>query len=234
MTIGSPSGSGATQNDIADGADESDGRWRTIYDSALVGGADTEIQTGGSGAAPVFESGGVQMSSFTDGDWGYLSVGSAQPADTSVERGTALIKARCGFSQSIGNLISYHQIGQIGTVKDADSKTDHAMFRPHVGDSTPGNVRVSDGAATTDGSVAYPPTDEIHNYTVLIDRAGHFLDPGHTGFYIDGDPRAGDAPNADLAVVPGGSGDDVWGLHHRVDGDREPFGANHLEVAIRP
>lgn len=238
MTIGSPSGSGATQNDIADGSDASDGRWRQMFAGALTSSAETVITTGGSGATPSFNSAGVQMKSPTDGDRGHIIVGSTGLrfgfVNVDNTASTVLIKGTFGCNTSIANLTESIGVGCGSTATDTPfNEQDIAGFRPQVGDNSTGNVRVISGATTADGSVSYPSLGEIHEYTVLLDYAGNYLTSGSTGFYIDKDPRRGDTANEIISETPTSGDDRGFGLFYGATGDNTAMEMDYLEVSVR-
>jgi len=225
----------ASQSDIADGSDESKARWQTYYSGGLMGAAETVLTTRGSGATPSFEASGVEMTSGTDGDHGSISAGATDIAGTvQVTTGTYLIKTIYGSGVDIATLADDHVIGAYaaGGGDNPDNYANLAVFRPHVGDSTSGNVRVNNGGTITDGTVSYPDITEPVELCVLIDYAGNYLTAGHTGFYIDSDPREGATPNVNISDTPGPFAE--FGIAYASEGNGNDFTANYMEVSHRP
>lgn len=223
-----------TQAEIADGADESDGRWQTLYAGGLTTAAPNRVTTGGSGAVPTFGSSGAVMFSGTSGDNGHIIAGRyGRDRLAGSVVGTHLVKVRYLSQVAIGSLGDVHAIGYAATGNNPGGANDVAVFRPTVGDSTTGNVRVDNGGTDTDGSLNYPAIDAARDYTVLIDDAGTYLTAGHTGFYVDGDPRAGDTPDVDLAATPGHGTRNDFGVFYSSNGNSDRLKPDYLEVAIR-
>lgn len=233
MTIGSPSGSGATQSDIADGVEESQARTQKLINAGLVNQSPNRLSVSGSGATPAFDESGLSMGSGNSGDEGAAVAGNSRIFSSGTEGdATILIKARYVADEPQSNLNDEHAIGM--GVRGFESGIFFAVFRPHVGDNTSGNVYVESNSGTTTKAISYPDIQKLHNYTVLLDYSGEYLNSNHTGFYIDADPRKGDSPNADISDIPEASGDDrSFGLFYTSTGNDQPMGCNHLEVSIQ-
>jgi len=229
MTIGSPSGSGATQNDIANGADESDGRWQTHFDGSLAVSQPPQVEAITSGASLFFATEGASISSGTAGDTGEMRIGGQQVGGTTIANGTVLIKARYGSTADTGTLSDIHNVGQFSN----DTADGIAVFRPHIGNNTDGNVLVDNDGTNTTGSVTYPNLTNVQTLAVLIDRAGNYLSSGNTGFYINSDPRRGGSPDADLAAVPDTGAFSNFGVYYESNGSDQNLVLRHLEVAVR-
>lgn len=228
------SSAGTTQDTIADGADESEGRWSILFEGGLAVSAPETISAVGSGAAPSFITWGVTISGGgTDGDYGALQTTMGAPqGNPNTLTGSTLYKVRYQCQTPIGSLGDIHVLGFSSDGDNPGTNRNIAVFRPTVGDSTSGNVRVDSDDTITDGSVTYPAIDEPHEYTILIDEAGNYLTAGHTGFYIDGDPREGDSPDADLAATPEASFRRA-GAFYASEGNGDQMGIGYLEVAVR-
>jgi len=235
MTIGSPSGSGATQNDIADGVGESDGRWMSLYDGGLGGSQPPQVFTAGSGATPSFDGGVVRLESSNAGDWGMIAAFSDN--NHALDSGTILIKATMASGNPVGSMTNFRYVGVVSTsAATGDGSNNIAVFAPQNGDNTSGNVRVDRDGTDTDGSVSYPTIEkEFHSFAVLIDHAGNYISSGSTGFYIDSDPRRGDAANETLSAVPNLNAGDGrgGGIAFQSDGNFTDMFANHMEVSWR-
>lgn len=235
MTIGSPSGSGATQNDIADGTDQSDGRWRTFADTGLYIAQETLLRSSGGGAVPNFGINSMSMSSGTTDDNGNLYVGALHANETNAvfDVGTWLFKFAYASDVQQSTLSDEHYFGVSNAFSD-ETEDNTAAFFPTVGDATAGNVRVDDGGTDTDGTLDYPTLTNLHEYTVLVDYAGNYLNAGHTGFYVDADPREGDDPDVDLAATP--SADDFsvrFGAFYLSNGNDHTMTGNHIGLRWR-
>lgn len=229
----------ATQSDIADGADESDGRWQTLLDTGLYGSAPSEIVSAGSGAAFSYYTTLAFTASPTTGDWGTLaggglrrsSNGAVEPAN-----GTVLIECTYASGVAIGSLNDHHFIGVVDTMDSIDETTnDIAIFDPRQGNNTTGNVRVDSNGTDTDGSVDFGTIeDTATRLVVLIDYAGNYLTAGHTGFYVDGSPLEGDTPNADLDATPSFNRNIMaTGIQYVSNGNSNDMYVNYLGVFWR-
>jgi len=236
MTIGSPSGSGATQNDIADGADESNARWQTYYAGGVYNSQESLIRIKGSGASPIFNPALTYMSSGTSGDFGVISTSGTGAASGPPPRnmlGTILIKVGYASSVEISTLADDHLIGVIESENDSHTTSDTAGFYPTAGDNTSGNVYVDVAGTDNDASITYPTLTDVHAYTVLLDYAGNYLSANTTGFYIDADPRRGDSADATISAVPNAETTNVFGITYSSDGNGHRANINYMEVAKR-
>lgn len=224
MTIGSPSGSGATQTDIASGTAEHVANYRQIVNTALTVSKPDNVTVSGSGATPQFSATGVVSRSSTSGDDGQLGAGGNRIISPSNESGVLLAKIRYASDISISNLGDTHDLGWAGPFFD------WAVFRPHIGNDTSGNVAVRNDGNVTSSQVSYPSITTAHNYCVIMDYDGIFINANTTGFYIDSDPRAGDNPNATISQVPRPDNNIQGGFYYQSAGNDNRLFANHLEV----
>jgi len=246
MTIGSPSGSGATQNDIADGVDESVGRWMTFYDGALTATQPNQIAIGGSGAVPTFEGNAAQMEDGSSGSTGFISTSGNHPLPNNnggepqlrLNSGSLFVKVIYASKVSIANLADDHFIGIVNTV-DFNDSDNCAYFRPHIGDNTSGNVRVDNNGTDNDGSLSYPTINrQAHSFAVLADYDGNYLSAGETGFYVDADPRRGDSPDVTISAVPDLDNSNLttgrsYGVAYNSNGNFHTLITNHVETGLR-
>lgn len=232
MTIGSPSGSGATQDQIANGVDENTSRWRTLYNGALAGDFETVLTVGGSGAAPTIDYSESRLFSTTTDDFGFIRIGGSSGGANYLS-GVVLIKVTYGSGDSISSLGDKHILGVTRDTLDPDELDDIAVFRPHVGDNTTGNVRVNNNGTITDESITYPDITEYNNYVVLIDNQGTYLSSGSTGFYINSDPREGDDPNAIISDTPSLENQNGPGIYYTCKGVFNSMYVSFLEVGYR-
>lgn len=236
MPIGSPSGSGATQNDIADGADESNGRWFTIYDGHTVATQPDPVTVSTVGGSVDFTSAATFINATSSGDSATIYAGLGSPsAAYGLNSGAILCRTMYVSQAGIGSLTNQHLMGFPNDSQPEPSDNNIAVFNPSAGDSTSGNVRVDNGGTTTDGTVTYPDLTEFHSYCVLIDFEGYYLNAGETGFYIDSDPRLGGSPNETIAAVPDfGAFNTAPGVGQTSTGGSDGLQTLALEVSHRP
>lgn len=102
---------------------------------------------------------------------------------------------------AIGGLDATSPRLQIGVLwrgfGDALTPEDQAVFRPHVGQDTDGNVEVLRATTSTTGQVTYPTINDGPIWTnLLIDR-----DKGQTEFYINKNPLTA-SPDEIITAVP--------------------------------
>lgn len=236
MTIGSPSGSGATQNEIANGVDESDARFQIYAETSLANAQPSQISTEGSGALPSFDENGAVMSSGTTDDDGLISpygVSFGKPDLSGV--GALLFKVQYASSVSITSLSDDHAIGVVRGGSPVEDKDDIAIFYPTAGDSTPGNIRVDSGGTDNDGSISYPTLTELHSYTLLIDLSGVYLSQNETGFYVDGDPRKGDSADAVISATPqfDSASFPQFSIQYESNGNSQELITPYIELRVR-
>jgi len=224
----------ASQSDIADGADESDGRWQTYYAGGLTSTQPNRITSNGSGANASFAGGGVVFESGSNGDWGVLSAGGLIQSDggsaflTGRNPQSLIIKATFASSVSISNLTADMYIGVMKYSLSPDINTNVAVFDPKTD-----QVVVEEGSNNLSTTISYPTIkNEYHTYTVLVDYAGNYINAGETGFYIDGDPRDGSQPVATLAATPNAD-NRQFGLGYVSNGDFNRMLSSYLEVSER-
>jgi len=225
---------GATQNDIADGADESDGRWRTLVDTGLTTTQPDRLNAFGSGASPMFADDYLGFFSSTDGDFGELSAVALGPNNgPNANTGSYLFK--CSYlspQANISTLTDNHTFGIVGNSDNPDQDNDIAIFRPTAGNKSSRNVFVDAGGTETTGSLNYPDIQNVHEYTLLIDAAGNYLSAGETGFYVDGDPREGDSPDVTLSATPNPT-NNTFGFAYASEGSGHRLAADFIEVSVR-
>lgn len=233
MPENEPAG-GSSQSDIADGADESDGRWQTLVKTGLQESRPQGVSEKVNGVTPDYGFGGLTLVSSTVGDYAGLFAGGLQADGTeqpTAHNSAVLIKARYASNNAIGNLSDHHLIGCVDRFIDP-TRDNIAVFQPDVGDETSGNVVVDSGGTDNDGSVTFPSDlTEYNTYTVLLDFAGVYLTADHTGFYVNGDPRKGNSPDADIAAVPN-TDDTFFGIGYQSEGGQR-MRVDYLEVATR-
>ncbi|WP_436933704.1 hypothetical protein [Halovenus marina] len=233
------SNAGSSQSELADGADESDGRWMWGYRGPVKEAEETVLTVSGSGAVPTFNRYQAEARSTAVGDTGLItSGGSGKDSDWAQKRsvGALLIKATLGIDRSISDFSDQVFVGMFEeSLSDDVTATNVALFAPAQGDQTAGNVRVDSNGTDADGAVNYPTMDnQLHSYTVLIDIDGIYLSAGHTGFYIDSDPRKGDSPDADLAAIPDFESQRVFGWAYKSADPAHRAFCDYLEVGWRP
>lgn len=229
------SGASTSETDIANGVRRNHAETRTILRAPLYYSAPTGVETQGSGAAPNFGYPGVDLTSGTAGDYGRIHAGSpATWSGNDMRPKATLVKATYNSESGPGILAATHTVGLLANRNNPPTPGDNdiAAFFPHVGNNTSGNVRVDNGGNDTDGSVDYSDTTASPlELAVLIDHDGVFLSAGHTGFYINKDPRTGDTPDADLAAVPGvNSNGQTYGIGYESAGQGQSMHSTYLEV----
>lgn len=97
--------------------------------------------------------------------------------------------------QDIGNLAEGYEWG-ITSPTDLDVN-EIAVFRPHAGQNTSGNVRVDSGGTNNDDSVTFPDfSDGPDYYSVVVD-----MDLSETRFHINSNPLI-DPPEARISAAP--------------------------------
>lgn len=231
---------GLDQSEVADGIDESNGRWVTLLESPLRHTQPDGVAVGGSGATPKFEPAGATLYSDTVGHDGYLSVMTVgSQYATYLSTGTLLLTYLYGGAEythnGIENLSDKHFFGLIR--RDEDDVDNIAAFRPHIGNNTAGNVRVDSDGINSDGSISYPDINEMHTYRILIDYAGYYNTAGSTAFYVDSDPRVNDSADVTLSKTPNISTDTMrryLGAGYVSNGNEQEMKVQHIGVEWRP
>jgi hypothetical protein len=226
------SSAGTTQNTIADGADESEGRW-TRLQTPLTSAQPTPISVGGSGATPVFQTNGAELKSSTSGDGGWLGLGGTEGGERHGYSTGAVILRVTWSSTGFSSLSDDHLIGYVAKGGDLSSD-DIAVFAPSKGANTSGNVRVDSGGTDTNGQVDYGDvTREWATLTLLLDIDGIFISAGSTGFYVNGDPRRGDQPDEVIASQPGigNLNGRIFGVRYVCNGNFHGLATDYLELS---
>jgi hypothetical protein len=230
------SGGGASQDKIADGADESDGRWQTFYDGPLAGSAETVLSTAGSGASPTFNPELAFFDSETDGDWGSIicgGTGSSPQNEIELNAGALLIKAVFASTSLDSGTPDNDMV--VGVIPDGQAP---GGDNDNIAAWDPFNDRVIVNNGGTDNTADPGYTSDLfkkyQTFAVLVDVGGVYLTSGHTGFYKNSDPREGDSPTADIAATPDLSVDNRgYGVGFENEGGTSNMVVQHLEVAIR-
>lgn len=228
MTIGSPSGSGATQNDIADGTNRGSARWREYFNDSLAATQPNKITITSNGVIPEFIRRGVELRSTTSGDTATLSI-----AGVVNKAGVGSVLIKTTYSNSSGPQEDPIWFGYV-TAEDFPGEFDEnqAYFNPAAGNNS-GNIRVDNNASRTNGQVTLPTVENVHTYTVLIDYDGNYISQNSCGFYIDSDPRRGDTPDAEIASVPAPDASRSPGIVMDSDGNGDRSRIHHFEVGLR-
>lgn len=226
----------ASQSDIANGSEEADARSSVLINTSLISSSPRQVTENSSGAAPTYNKNGVHMASSTDNDFGSVTCGNNWINFDGFANRTVIIKTTYVSQESAANTADDHYIGYVkadgATLPSIDS--DLAIFLPHIGDNTSGNCQVNDGNGDiTTGQVDFNTITNLTELVVLIDHSGEFLDAGHTGFYTNGDPRRGDAPDADIAATPTYDRGGGFGLAYESGGGGDGMASNYLEVEFR-
>jgi len=219
---------------VGGGGEEFAANWQYLYSGGLLGSQPTRITALSGGAGPTFDEQGVLMESATNGDVGNLGAGGVTTTTAGGTPPAAVIAKftyNSVFAQS--NISNIHNIGLINGFNASGTSDNVAVFRPHMGDSTSGNVFVDQAGTDNAGTVSYPNTNQINTYTVLLDYSGEYLTSGSTGFYINSDPRRGDGADATISAVPNV---DVsfFGIYYENDtGNNGKLTTNYMEVAYK-